>query len=62
VRNDDDEDIVQDSFLKAYKAQKSFRGNEAKTWVLTTVRNTAIQIVHHDDLGRTRIRTRRQFA
>jgi hypothetical protein len=45
VRNDDDEDIVQDSFLKAYKAQKSFRGNEAKTWMLTTVRNTAMDFL-----------------
>ena len=36
---------MQDSFLKAYKAQKSFRGNEAKTWMLTTVRNTAMDFL-----------------
>ena len=43
VRNDQDaEDIVQESFLKAYKAQESFRGSEAKTWMLSIVRNTAL--------------------
>ena len=43
VRNDQDaEDIVQESFLKAFKAQESFRGSEAKTWMLAIVRNTAM--------------------
>jgi RNA polymerase sigma-70 factor, ECF subfamily len=46
VRNDQDaEDIVQDSFLKAYKAQESFRGTEAKTWMLSIVRNTAMDFL-----------------
>jgi len=50
VRNDHDaEDIVQESFLKAYKAQESFRGGEAKTWMLSIVRNTAM-----DFLGRSK--------
>jgi hypothetical protein len=43
VRNDHDaEDIVQESFMKAYKAQESFRGGESKTWMLSIVRNTAM--------------------
>ena len=43
VRNDQDaEDIVQESFFKAFKAQESFRGSEAKTWMLAIVRNTAM--------------------
>lgn len=46
VRNDHDaEDIVQESFMKAYKAQESFRGSEAKTWMLSIVRNTAIDFM-----------------
>lgn len=43
MRNDQDaEDVVQESFLKAYKAQESFRGGEARTWMLSIVRNTAM--------------------
>jgi RNA polymerase sigma-70 factor (ECF subfamily) len=46
VRNDQDaEDIVQESFLKAYKAQESFRGSEAKTWMLAIVRNTTMDFL-----------------
>ena len=43
VRNDQDaEDVIQESFLKAFKAQASFRGSEAKAWILSIVRNTAM--------------------
>ena len=43
MRNDQDaEDVIQESFLKAFKAQESFRGSEAKTWMLAIVRNTAM--------------------
>ena len=46
VRNDQDaEDIVQDSFLKAYKAQESFRGNDSRVWMLSIVRNTALDFL-----------------
>ena len=52
VRNDQDaEDIVQESFLKAFKAQTSFRGSEAKTWMLSIVRNTAIDFIRRDKTG-----------
>ena len=49
VRNDHDaEDIVQESFLKAYKAQESFRGSEAKTWMLSIVRNSAMDFLRRN--------------
>src|ERR1700675_947947 len=49
VRNDQDaEDVVQESFLKAYKAQESFRGSEAKAWMLSIVRNTAMDFRRRD--------------
>jgi RNA polymerase sigma-70 factor (ECF subfamily) len=52
VRNDQDaEDIVQESFLKAYKAQESFRGSEAKTWMLSIVRNTAMDFLRRYKAG-----------
>ena len=52
VRNDQDaEDIVQESFLKAFKAQASFRGSEAKTWMLAIVRNTAMDFRRRDKSG-----------
>ena len=46
VRNDQDaEDIVQDSFLKAYKAHESFRGSGSRVWMLSIVRNTALDFL-----------------
>ena len=52
VRNDHDaEDIVQESFLKAYKAQESFRGGEARTWMLSIVRNTAMDFLRRYKTG-----------
>ena len=54
VRNDKDaEDIVQESFLKAYQAQESFRGSEAKTWMLSIVRNTALDFLRRNKSTRT---------
>lgn len=52
VRNDQDaEDIIQESFLKAFKAQASFRGTEARAWVLSIVRNTAMDFRRRDKSG-----------
>jgi RNA polymerase sigma-70 factor, ECF subfamily len=52
VRNDHDaEDIVQESFLKAYKAQDNFRGGEARTWMLSIVRNTAMDYLRRNKAG-----------
>ena len=46
VRNNHDaEDIVQESFLKAYKAMDTFRGGDARAWMLSIVRNTAMNFL-----------------
>ena len=43
VRNREDaEDLVQDSYLKAFKAFHDFEGKEAKPWLLAIVRNTCL--------------------
>jgi RNA polymerase sigma factor (sigma-70 family) len=41
----DAEDVVQEAFLKAFSALESFRGEDAKPWLLTIVRNTAITLL-----------------
>ena len=52
VRNDQDaEDIMQESFMKAYKAQESFRGGDARTWMLSIVRNTAMDFMRRYKSG-----------
>jgi RNA polymerase sigma-70 factor, ECF subfamily len=46
VRNDDDaEDIVQDAFVKAFKGLDAFRGGDARVWMLSIVRNTAMNFL-----------------
>ena len=41
TRNDHDaEDVVQESFLRAYKFFGGFRGADGRAWLLTIVRNT----------------------
>jgi RNA polymerase sigma-70 factor (ECF subfamily) len=46
VRNDHDaEDIVQESFMKAFAAADEFRGHDAKVWLFTIVRNTTINLI-----------------
>ena len=52
VRNDHDaEDIVQESFLKAYKALDSFRGGDARVWTLAIVRNAAMNFLRSRRMG-----------
>src|SRR5262249_6476529 len=42
VRNNHDAvDIVQEAFLRAYQAIHTFRGGDARSWMLAIVRNTA---------------------
>jgi RNA polymerase sigma-70 factor, ECF subfamily len=46
VRNDHDaEDIVQESFVKAYLALDGLRGGDARVWLLAIVRNTAMSLL-----------------
>jgi RNA polymerase sigma-70 factor (ECF subfamily) len=46
VRNDHDaEDIVQESFLKAFAAAGEFRGRDPRVWLLAIVRNTTINLL-----------------
>ncbi len=40
--HEDAEDIVQEAFLRAFSAFGSFRGENAKPWLLTIVRNTSM--------------------
>jgi RNA polymerase sigma-70 factor (ECF subfamily) len=43
VGNDEDaEDIVQESFLKAFAASSDFRGENARVWLFAIVRNTTM--------------------
>lgn len=46
VRNDHDaEDIVQESFVKAFGALDRFRGGDSRVWLLAIVRNTAMTML-----------------
>ncbi len=41
TRNEHDaEDLVQESYLRAFRSFDSFRGKDARAWLLTVVRNT----------------------
>jgi RNA polymerase sigma factor (sigma-70 family) len=40
--HEDAEDIVQEAFLRAFSAFETFRGEDAKPWLLTIVRNTSM--------------------
>jgi RNA polymerase sigma factor (sigma-70 family) len=40
--HEDAEDVVQEAFLRAFSAFEGFRGDDAKPWLLTIVRNTSM--------------------
>jgi RNA polymerase sigma factor (sigma-70 family) len=43
TRNHEDaEDVVQEAFLRAFSGFESFRGEDAKPWLLTIVRNASL--------------------
>jgi len=53
VRNDHDaEDIVQESFAKAFQGMDTFRGGDARVWLLAIVRNTAMNFLRRLQPGR----------
>ena len=41
-KHEDAEDIVQEAFLRAFSSFESFRGNDARPWLLAIVRNTSM--------------------
>lgn len=43
--HEDAEDIVQEAFLRAFSAFEGFRGEDAKPWLLTIVRNTSMTML-----------------
>jgi RNA polymerase sigma-70 factor (ECF subfamily) len=46
LRNDQDaEDAVQESYLRAYKAFPRFRGGDGKAWFMTIVRNVCYTMI-----------------
>ena len=49
INNDQDaEDIVQESFLRAYKYFSSYQGGNSRAWLLTIVRNTCYTWLHEN--------------
>lgn len=49
VNNDQDaEDIVQESFLRAYKYYSSYQGGNSRSWLLSIVRNTCYTWLHEN--------------
>lgn len=45
TRNDDDaKDVVQEAYLRAYRFFESYRGENARAWLLTVVRNTCFTL------------------
>lgn len=46
VRNEEDaQDVVQEAYLRAFRAFGGFRGNNGRAWLLTIVRNTAYTLL-----------------
>jgi len=49
TRNDHDaEDVVQEAYLRAFKFWNTFRGTDARAWLLTIVRNTCFSWLHQN--------------
>ena len=49
LNNDQDaEDIVQESFLRAFKYFASYQGGNSRSWLLTIVRNTCYDWLHQN--------------
>jgi RNA polymerase sigma-70 factor (ECF subfamily) len=49
IKNDQDaEDIVQESFLRAYKYFSGYQGGNSRSWLLTIVRNTCYTWLHEN--------------
>jgi RNA polymerase sigma factor (sigma-70 family) len=52
--HEDAEDIVQEAFLRAFSAFETFRGEDAKPWLLTIVRNASLTLLKRNrNMGAT---------
>jgi len=52
LRNEiDAEDVVQDSYVRALRYFASFRGGDARAWLLTIVRNSCYRWLHKNRAG-----------
>lgn len=47
-REDEAEDAVQDSFIKAYRALETFRGGQFKSWLMRIVVNTCYDVLRSE--------------
>ena len=47
----DAEDVVQESFVKAFRAAETFRGTDVRPWLLAIVRNSAINFLNRTKHG-----------
>lgn len=56
------EDVVQEAFLKAYQSFGTFRGGDARAWILAIVRNTARDWLRRRQIERRRSVDVTQFA
>src|SRR5262244_2079291 len=46
LRNEEDaQDVVQEAYLRAFRAFSGFRGTNGRAWLLTIVRNTAYTLL-----------------
>lgn len=53
-RREDAEDLLQETFLSAFRAAHQFRGDSsARTWLFTIARNASLRSPHARDAGRT---------
>ena len=49
VRNTEDaEDIVQESFVKAFRSVETFRGSDIRPWLFAIIRNNAINFLNRN--------------
>ena len=54
--SDDAEDVVQEACLRAFRYFGTFRGGNARAWLLSIVRTTAIQVAAEEPRAATRDR------
>ncbi len=48
----DAEDVVQESFVKAFKSAETFRGSDARPWLFAIIRNSAMNFLNRNRQGK----------